>query len=354
MKFDVVIGNPPYQENDNGVREDGSRNASASPVYNKFIEKAWKINPHITSFIIPSRWLFGAGKGITSFREKMMSDKHIQSVDLYINSKEIFTNNDIKGGVLYFSRNLTHNGPAKITLHSGKNVDESERYLDSTGDGTFIQFTELQSILDKVCKKHPNLLRENIQKEISVLKPYGLRTDIFRDPTKYGLPPIQDSRLREDDLEIWGLSGMKRTLKYLPKNYPIPIKDDSIGKWKVFLPYAYGCGALGEEIPSPILGSPIQICSETFLRFGKWSSREEAEAAMKYLKTRFFRVLVGILKITQHSTTTFRYVPLQDFTNKSDIDWTKSIPEIDQQLFAKYKLSPDEITFIEEKVKEMK
>ena len=123
--------------------------------------------------------------------------------------------------------------------------------------------------------------------------------------------------------------------------------------WKVFLPYAYGCGAIGEEIPSPILGSPIQICTETYLQIGKFKTRNEAEACLKYIKTKFFRAMVGILKTTQHSTTAFRLAPIQNFTSGSDINWTQPIPAIDHQLYKSTGLNEQEIRFIEEKVKEI-
>ena len=351
MKFTAVVGNPPYQVSDSGgTRENGTDNASASPIYDKFVNSAEEIGDSV-SMIMPARWLSGAGKGLNEFSKKMIKDPRIKSIDIFFNSKDVFPNVDVKGGICYFLWQRDYSGPATVTTHTGNIKNTDERYLDETGGGIFIPFKELSSIYQKT--KSDLIANGPIQKMMSVLKPYGLRTDIFQNQEKYGLPPIQDVRQREDDLEIWGLENSKRTIKYIPKNYPIPLGIETIGKWKVFVPYAYGCGALGEQIPSPILGSPIQLCTETFLRYGSFDQKSEAEAALKYLKSKFFRVLVGILKTTQHSTTTFRLVPIQDFTNSSDIDWSKSIPEIDQQLYKKYNLSEDEIRFIEEKVSPM-
>lgn len=356
FKFDAVVGNPPYQVNDNGGdRQNGTVNASASPVYDKFVNSAKSLDPGVISMIMPSRWLSGAGKGLKEFGRTMLQDTHIKSIHIFPNSRDIFPSVDIKGGVCYFLRDTNYAGAADITIQNGDNITTSHRFLDTTGTGTFIQFTELASIYGKVA---PDIKKGTIQSIMSVRKPYGFSTDIIGNYRKYGLPEMYNERQRDSDLEMWGLLRGKRTLVYLPENYPIPVyplglNKDNFKKWKVFVPYAYGCGALGEEIPTPILGTPIQICTETFMQYGAWGAEPEAKAALRYLKTKFFRVLVGILKTTQHSTTTFKFVPLQDFTANSDIDWSKSIPEIDQQLYRKYGLTDEEIGFIETHVKPM-
>ena len=353
MKFDVVIGNPPYQENDNGKRDDGSANASASPIYHNFIENAERISD-MQCFVIPSRWAMGAGKGLKKFTEKMMEDKDIQAFYYFTNPKDVFPDNDIKGGICYFVRKVGHNAPACISVYNDEGIFESERYLNSNGTGIFIPYAELASILEKVQNRTIDLENYNIQKIVSVRKPYGLRTDFLKNQSKYGLPPVHQERLKDDDLEIFGLgAGNKRISRFMPKDYPLPAGRGAVHCWKVFMPYAYGCGAIGEEIPSPILGSPIQICTETYLRIGKLKTEDEAKALLKYLKCKFFRAMVGVLKTTQHSTTTFKFVPLQNFTSQSDIDWNKSIAEIDQQLYKKYGLSEKEIAFIETKVRAM-
>ena len=217
----------------------------------------------------------------------------------------------------------------------------------------FVPYVELADILWKVRTITANLEKDNMQKIVSVRKPYGLRTDFFRNQIKYNLPSVSTKKQNNDDIEIIGLDKGKRVSRFIPQNYPLPVGRGTVGRWKVFIPYAYGCGALGETIPSPILGSPIQICTETYLRIGSFKTEFEAESLLKYIKTKFFRVMVGILKTTQHSTTTYRYVPLQNFTPQSDIDWNKSIAEIDQQLYKKYGLSEKEIAFIETKVRAM-
>ena len=352
MKFTAVVGNPPYQENDNGARADGSANASASPIYQYFVEESKNFSD-IQCLVIPSRWAMGAGKGLKKFTESMLKDHHIQSFYYFMDSKDIFPNNDIKGGICYFVRNRNYTGKAKITVKDTASEETMHKFLDEEGVGIFIPYAELADILGKVKKETVDFKEQNMQKIVSVRKPYGLSTDFFTSQSKYNLPPVNIKKQKDDDIEIIGLYKTKRTSRFVPRDYPVPAGGDTIGRWKVFIPYAYGCGAIGETIPSPILGSPIQICTETYLRIGCFNTKFEAEALLKYIKTKFFRTMVGILKTTQHSTTTYKYVPIQDFTPKSDIDWSKSIEEVDKQLYKKYNLSDKEITFIEEKVRPM-
>ncbi|MCA9765303.1 MAG: Eco57I restriction-modification methylase domain-containing protein [Carnobacterium sp.] len=354
LKFDVIIGNPPYQENDNGKRDkDAGKNASASPLYNKFVLASMNISS-IQSFIIPTRWAFGAGKGLKHFSEVMLNDNHIQNFVYYQNSKEVFPDNEIKGGVSYFSRNEEYTGEANITIHTenGEKIKRKD-FLNTANSGTLIVYNELGAIVKKIksFEKHDF---EPVSKIISSLKPYGLRTDFFRDPQKYGITRATNEKQSSDDMKVYGLGeGQKRIHKFISRDEHLIKGHDSIDTWKVFSPYAYGNGSFGESIPNPFIGEPGDIVTETFLRFGNFDNELEAESLLKYIKTKFFRVLVSILKVTQHSTTTYGYVPLQDFSENSDIDWAQSIREIDKQLYEKYKLNDEEILFIEENVTEM-
>ncbi|MCX2962309.1 Eco57I restriction-modification methylase domain-containing protein [Rodentibacter caecimuris] len=358
MKFDVIVGNPPYQENDNGQREDGSANASASPLYHHFFYLAKHHSKQYTSLIFPARWLTGAGKGLGTFSQDLLNDKHFKSLSLYQNPKAVFPNNDIKGGVMHFVYDKTQEQKANIQVIEGEGkINKFKGYLNSGNTGIFIPFEELLHILEKVQTKE-DLKSSNIQNIVSFRKPYGLSTDFLKNPSKYKLPPVFENANNPDDIEIFGLIDTNRTSRFVPKDYPIPTGHETINRWKVFAPYAYGCGSLGEVaatpmLGKPMLGKPMQISTETFLRIGNFSSQYEAESFVKYYKSKFFRVLVGILKVTQHSTTTYGFVPIQNFTEQSDIDWIKSIAEIDQQLYKKYGLNQKEIAFIEEKVKAM-
>lgn len=353
MRFDVVISNPPYQENDYGKRDEGAgKNASASPLYDKFILSSMKISDQ-QCFIIPARWAFGAGKGLKSFTEQLLNDSHIEHFVYYEDSKQIFPDNDIKGGIVYFSRNLAHHGKATIVSHlkNGEKIKRKDA-LNTAQSGKFIVHNELASILEKVLNFHEDFV--SLREIISTLKPYGLRTDFFRNPQKYGISKTYPNRKNADDLRVFGLGeGQKRIFQFISRDEPLTKGLDAIDTWKVFSPYAYGNGSFGERIPNPFIGRPGDIATETFLRFGNFQTKEEAEHLLRYMKTKFFRALVSILKVTQHSTTTYRFVPTQDFTKESDVNWGEEIAQIDRQLYEKYGLSKEEIHFIETNVQPM-
>lgn len=345
MKFDYCIGNPPYQVLDGGAQ------ASAKPVYQYFSEIAKDIAT-VNCFVQPSRWMTG-GKGLVDYRNTMIHDKHIKLLHDYANSKEVFANVDIKGGVCIYMRDSHYEGDCRCVRHSSDGEYESMRPLCNDEDDIFIREPILVTIKNKVSCK------DNLSRIVSTRKPYALATDTMRDAGKYGLPKFSDTPQR-DGYKILGLNDKKqRCWKYLQSDYPIPRKNDGLMKYKVFIAEAYGCGEIGEIPSSPVLSSPVlsspgELCTETFLQIGPFDTKDEAEHLILYIKTKFFRALVGIQKQTQHTTQkVYRYVPLQDFTSNSDIDWSQSIPDIDKQLYKKYNLSKEEINFIETHVKEM-
>lgn len=356
IMFDAVVGNPPYQESDNGERDDDApRNASSSPLYDEFTLVSQKVTNQYLSLIMPSRWMVG-GKGLDSFRKKMLNDSRFKKLYDYPNENEIFDNVSIKGGVCYFLWDKNYDGDCDIYIKDADKILEQTRKLNAGNTGVFIRFEELIFIKEKVWDKY-NKKQKSISNIISVRKPYDLRTDVLMKPKKYGISKIYNSKeemlkvgIKENNiLEVFGLVKLKRVKKYIKRDEIIKGMD-TIDMYKVFVPYAYGCGAIGEQIPSP-----IQVCTETFLRYGSFNTKQEAENALKYLKTKFFRALAGILKITQHSTNkTYEYVPIQDFTDNSDIDWSKDIVDIDKQLYLKYNLNEKEIEFIETRIAVMK
>ena len=185
------------------------------------------------------------------------------------------------------------------------------------------------------------------------MKPYGLRGDIFKDTLKYNLPQMSDEII-EDGLIVWGLDEkLKRVKKYISKDYPLP-KTDYVGGYKLFISRNQGTGTLGEEFSTPIFASPNECCTETFIVIGLFNDELEMSNCWKYIMTKFFRALVGIRKQDQGaSKAIYHYVPLQDFSENSDIDWSKPIPEIDKQLYKKYGLIDEEISFIETMIKPM-
>ena len=343
MKFNAVVGNPPYQVMDGGA------GASATPVYNKFVDIAKKINPNYISMIMPARWYAG-GKGLDNFRSEMLNDKRISILHDYFNAKECFQNVEIKGGICYFLWNKNWDSKCHIFSHTdnGK-VTTSERFLKDEDDDIFIREKIQVEIKRKVC----DLMKISFSEIVSSMKPYGLRGDFFKNQEKYNLPPIRTT-YQKDDITIWGLDEMqKRVKRYVNRNYPLP-KNKDLTSYKIFIPRNFGSGKLEDNIFTTIIGCPYNACTETFVQISPFEDLLTATNCDKYLKTKFSRLLVGIRKQDQAAgKIVYKFVPLQDFTEKSDIDWGKSIEEIDKQLYAKYKLTEEEISFIESMIKPM-
>lgn len=344
MKFDFIIGNPPYQKNDGG----GGKGASAIPLYNLFIDNCKSMDVGNMAFVIPSKWMTG-GKGLDDFREKMINDKRMKTLVDFTNSKDVFPNAEIKGGVCYFLWSNEYEGQCSCSLKDGDKVYKTKRFLCEEGDNIFIRDGRLISIKNRVGSND----EPSVSNIVSARKPYGLDADVMKYPEKYGLPSFSDIPIK-DGYAVLGLGDkQQRIWKYVPNDYPLP-KTKGIDKYKVFIPKAYGVGNIGEAPSMPCIGIPSQLCTETFLQVGPFDTKQEAECFLKYLKGKFFRCLVSLKKQTHNtSQATYTYVPLQDFTPQSDIDWSQSIHGIDLQLYKKYGLTKEEIDFIETNVKEM-
>lgn len=344
VKFDVIIGNPPYQLSDGG-----GTGSSATPIYQKFVEAAKALDPRYLCMIIPARWFTG-GKGLDDFRKRMTRDNKISHLVDYVDSKECFSGVDIKGGVCYFLRDKYHTGATHIITHKSNGaITESEHSLNIPGVDIFVRDSELVEILRCVMPKCDKGCMSNI---VSPRKPYGLAADFIGKEPKYGLPKVSDLPCN-GGFELLGLKNGKRVSKYLPQDYPIP-KTEWMKYYKVFVSKAYGNGNIGEVAPDPISANPRQICTETFIQIGKFRTEGEVLNCIKYMKTKFFRVLVSIKKQTQNtSRDTYSLVPLQDFSSTSDIPWEDSLGAIDACLYKKYDLSDEFIAYIESSTREV-
>ena len=319
MKFDYVIGNPPYQISDGGA------GVSATPIYNRFIEAIKTTHPGAICLIIPAKWYSG-GKGLDKFREEMLGDRHISTLVDYSNSLDVFPNVDVAGGVCYFVWKEAYNGKCKYTNY--RNGKATTAYRDLNEFQTFIRYPVASEIVKKV-KEDGEL---TLDKVVSSRKPFGLATTA--KPMKTG-----DITLRYNG----GRGPYKST--------EIRVGTEMIDQWKIIISRltAEHAGQPAKDGKYRVLSTmellkPGEICSETYLVAGAFDSKEEATNYMDYLKTQFVRFLILQIAMTQQlSKASFAFVPCQDFTRK----WT------DKQLFEKYDLSGEEVNYIQGMIKEM-
>lgn len=319
MKFDVIIGNPPYQLSDGGFA------ASAMPIYHKFIEKAIALNPRYISMIIPSRW-FAGGKGLDDFRAKMLGDKRMKVLVDHPNAEDCFPGVEIKGGVCYFLWDSKHDGECEvISMLGGEEVSRAKRKLDE--HDTFIRFNESIEIINKIKAKK----EETLDKKVSSRKPFKFSTD-FKDYKKTEF---------RDSVKIYA----NNEIGYVSKN-KIELNIGWLNKYKVLISKAYGAGS---GYPHQILGKPIFVekntcCTETYLVVDVFDNKKQAENLEKYMKTRFFRFLVSLKKNTQDNPkNVFSFVPDLDMSQ----EWT------DEKLYKRYGITEAEQNFIKSIVKEM-
>lgn len=325
LKFNAVVGNPPYQ------LMDGGAGASSIPIYNKFVDISKEISNQYISIIMPSRWMTG-GRGLDDFRLSMLNDRHISILHDHYDAKDCFENVEIKGGICYFLWDKKHDDECCISTYSSNTIQTSKRFLKDGNESIFIRDSKLICIKNKVSQSG----EIGFDSIVSSMKPYGLRGDFFKDPSKYDLPQIK-SQKEDGDITIIGLDEkLRRTRKYVSPDYPLPQKD-LLDQIKLFIPRNYGSGKMG-DMPSTLeYAMPNDACTETFIQIGPFNTIEEAKNCEAYMRTKFFTILVGIRKQDQGAgKSVYRYVPLQDFT----IKWT------DEMLYEKYGISEEEREYI--------
>ena len=337
MKFGAVVGNPPYM-----LKQDAT---SDTPIYHQFMELGFQLSP-LATFITPGRFLFDAGKTPKEFNARVLNDDNFKVIKYEPDSTKLFNNVDIKGGIAITLRNanMKYGKIIRFTSH-----DELHSILEKViGHNGFTSIVNLIYLQNKF-----NLteLYEDYPEYKTIIGSNGrekrLTTSIFNQ-----LDVFSSERKNDDDLEIIGLINNNRVYRYIPKRYIEA--HENLYKYKVVIPKSNGSGAIGEVLSTPILGEPILGYTQSFIGIGAFETETEGNAALKYVKTKFMRTMLGILKVTQdNNTDVWKFVPLQDFTSSSDINWRASVADIDQQFYRKYGLSADEIAFIEKMIKPM-
>ncbi len=331
MKFDVVIGNPPYQESDGGA------GASAKPIYNQFVNVSKELGSTYLCIIMPSRWMAG-GKGLDEFRNAMLNDKHIAELHDFMHPEDVFPNTNNRGGVCYFMRNVNYDNTehkVKVVTHYENYSHSTHRALKTDNLDIFVRDSQAIGILDKIFKEGDV---DTINNYISAAKAFGFRTFF-----------IEDDRFNNsadnlhDAIKCYGRAGK---VGYVERE-EVQSHSEWIDKWKVYVPESNNIGTeLNDDNQNSFVGDPGTICTETYLVVGAELdlTQEKASNLSNYLRTRFARFLLSLAKISQHGTgKTYRFIPLQDFSKS----WT------DAALYAKYGLTTEEIDFIESKIKPM-
>lgn len=352
--FDFCCFNPPYQD-----QTIGDNDGFAPPVYNKFLDEAYKVADKVEA-IHPARFLFNAGSTPKAWNQKMLSDPHFKVLHYESDSSAVFANTDIKGGIVISYRDseieygaidiFTPYEELNAILHRVINNKDNNYVSSIAVSGYSYHFTE------KMHEDFPELKTMKVVingKEVPLLSKgheYDLKSNIIEK-----LPMVFNESLPNDGseyIQIVGRANNERVQRYVKKEYINTVVN--LDFYKIFMPKASGVGAFGEALgPSMIVGPGVGH-TETFYSIGCFKEEVEANNALKYLKTKFARTMLSVLKTTQNITPgNWDYVPLQDFTDASDIDWSKSIHEIDLQLYCKYGLNTEEVTFIESNVKEM-
>lgn len=355
MKFKAIVGNPPYQEKKSSELTINN-GAFATAIYPFFIDLSMHIKPTYISMITPSRWMTRVGQGISDeWVDKMLKSSHFIIMHDYLDANDCFNKVEIKGGVNYFLYKLTYNGDCDYFLHQNGNIDRILTSLDPIGSGVVIRDSKALSIIKKIVEKEGEYFKGKTFTLMVSPKHFFDRDEILSSNWT-GYSSQKDT---EHNIKLYVNKRIDNNgFGWINKNI-IPKNQQVIKYHKIFIPKAGGSGNDPIVLGKPFYGEPYSVCSYTYLVIGynqehHLLSKEECENIIKYIRSCFFRYLVSVKKKTQDNPRdVFQFVPLQDFSSSSDIDWSQPVAAIDRQLYNKYGLNRQEIDFIERTIKPM-
>ena len=339
MKFDFIIGNPPYQEE--------TKDTSDTPIYDRFMDGAYEVSDRV-ELIHPARFLFNAGKTPKKWNQKMLNDEHLKVLFYEQDSHQVFTNAEIKGGVAVTYRDASKKiGPIGTFVSDSTMRGVLNKVLspDFKAVSSIVYAPESYKFTQCLHAEHPD-----VKSRLSKGHDYDVTSNIFEklDDIFFDEVPQNGERY----CGIFGRNKTGRAIKWIKRDYICG--HENLEKYKVLMAKANGAGDFGETLSEPVVIAHGIGHTQSFISVGKFETEFEAQALVKYIKSKFARALLGTAKVTQDNKKgVWRNVPIQNFTPDSDIDWSKPIAEIDRQLYAKYSLDEKEIAFIESHVKAM-
>ena len=344
MKFNAIVGNPPYQ-----TRKEGT---SDSPIYHRFMDLTYELCDK-SILITPGRFLFNAGKTPKAWNSKMLNDKNIKVVYYNSNSSDVFPDIVIMGGIAITLRDAKKEFGAIKTFTPIQEVNSILKKVEKIKSESISEMVYAPESYKLSKKLHADF--QDVELKLSKGHKYDLTTNIFGKLSEFFTTEKPSSK--EKYIQILGRENNSRVLKWIKKEY---VEDhDNLNFYKVFIPKSNGSKPISDLVPTALIGEPKVYGpnkghNQTFISIGRFETKVEAENLLKYIKGKFSRLLLGVLKVTQdNKKKVWNHVPIQNFTNDSDIDWSKSIDEIDKQLYEKYKLNNEEVKFIEEIIKPM-
>jgi hypothetical protein len=334
MRFDIIVGNPPYQD------RGGSGGSNDAPIYQHFVDFSLKLKPKISSMIIQARW-FSAGREnlLGNFRREMINNSSLKTLYMYTNASDVFPSVEIKGGVCYFVIDESYNGLCDYTYNNNGEIMSVSRKLNDFS--LLIRDPIYSEIVKKVEKQ--NKEDKRVSDLISGDTPFGIPSNPKTSKKNPFVVNQRRSRIRKT--KLFYIEKGVRKIGYVDGT-EIKKNINDIDKHKIYIPVSGGSGDDAYVLGKPEYGFPLSVCSQSYL-YSAFNSKEEADNFIKYLNTKFLRTLVASIKTTpQGSSGVYRYVPIQNFTNNSDIPWEKEVEEIDEYLFKKYKLTKKQIHYI--------